>query len=286
MRCLILFSVLIVLVQCTPLQSDEPFNDYDRDKVPYAINSPSKTMALHYDLEEISGLSYYDESTLLCVQDESGKVYFIDNESGEIKKELKFGKGGDYEGVEILNERIYVVASNGKLTSFLPDNAVEATTVSTSLSIKNDVEGLGLLQGKLTLYCKADGAIEDNKAKGKVAYFFDSDLNELVSSPAFSFKVKDLQKFIKHREHFNTLQDFDPSGVAEHPVTNDVYIVTADRALLVLSPDFEIKELVKLNRVIYKQPEGICFSPDGTLYISNEGDGARAKLVKIDYIRP
>lgn len=265
---------------------DGSLNDYDLNKVPYNINIPSEIMPLHYDLEEISGLSYYDESTLLAVQDESGKLFFIDSESGEIKRKLKFGKSGDYEGVELLNGLVYVVASNGKLISFgMNDEAVDIESFDTSLSGKNDVEGLGLIDGKLVLYCKADGEVKNNKAKGKVAYFFDTDINKLVPQAAFSFKIKDLQKFIENRLHFNTLKDFDPSGVAEHPLSKDVYIITADRALLILSPDFAIKEVVKLDRNIYKQPEGICFAPDGTLYISNEGGGARAKLVRLNYLR-
>jgi uncharacterized protein YjiK len=38
--------------------------------------------------------------------------------------------------------------------------------------------------------------------------------------------------------------------------------------------------MIKLNPKIFRQPEGICFSPDGTMYIASEGDGMEGTLLK------
>jgi uncharacterized protein YjiK len=40
--------------------------------------------------------------------------------------------------------------------------------------------------------------------------------------------------------------------------------------------------MVKLRSKVHAQPEGICFSPDGTLYISNEGDGGDATILQFE----
>lgn len=251
------------------------------------MNEPAHVIPLHYDLEEISGLSFFKKNTLLAVQDEKGKLFFIDSKTGKITKEVKFGKSGDYEGVELLDRQIYVTTSSGTVFSFSQNESTEvkAPIIKTPFSIKNDVEGLGLIQGRLTFLSKASGEIENNGVKGKAAYTLDVKSGKLRPNPLFSFRMKELEDFISGRDHFNKLRDFDPSGLAEHPLNGDIYILTADHALLVLTSEFEIKELVKLNRKIYKQPEGICFDPKGKLYISNEGDGARAKLIIVDLIQ-
>lgn len=281
------FVFFFAFTYCSHSQEDPAFSDYDLSIVPYQLNEPNNIVSLHYDLEEISGLSFFNDSTLLAVQDEKGKLYFINNENGKIRNEIKFAKSGDYEGVEFIDGLVYVVASNGKLVSFRVDGAEakQVNVVETELSSKNDVEGLGIVESRIVLVCKASGELGNNSVKGKAGYFFDTSSRRLKTDPAFSFRLKELQDFIKDRSHFNKIIDFDPSGMAQHPMSKDIYIITADRALLVLSNRFKIKELVKLPRKYYKQPEGICFSADGTLYISNEGDGARAKLISLDYLK-
>ena len=64
----------------------------------------------------------------------------------------------------------------------------------------------------------------------------------------------------------------------------DIYILSADRVLVVYDADLNLKEVAKLNPRMYYQPEGICFSPAGTLYISSEGDGEKGELVAIKLI--
>ena len=48
--------------------------------------------------------------------------------------------------------------------------------------------------------------------------------------------------------------------------------------LLIINQAGEIQHMVKLSKKIHRQPEGITFAKDGTLYISNEGKGGHGRI--------
>ncbi len=42
----------------------------------------------------------------------------------------------------------------------------------------------------------------------------------------------------------------------------------------------------QLDKKTFRQPEGICFDPEGNLFISNEGQGGKANILIFKYLRP
>ena len=64
---------------------------------------------------------------------------------------------------------------------------------------------------------------------------------------------------------------FKPSGIAIHPITKELYIISSvNKALVVAGQDGKIKDAYQLDPAVFKQPEGITFTPWGDLLISNE----------------
>ena len=253
----------------------EDVKDYDLNKVPYKLYEPDKVFKLHYDLQEISGLTYLSENKLGVIEDETGKFYILNSLTGDVEKKIKFEKGGDYEGAELLNGVVIIMKSNGHFFRFnLLDEEPKTEAFKSAFSSKNDLEGLGVWNGKLLVATKASAAVNDNELKGKALYLYDFDSIDLL----LNFHHNQLKEFIKDRKHFNSIKDFDPSGVAVHPETSDIYILSADHALVVFDKKLNLKEVVKLDKKIFYQPEGICFSPNGQLFISSEGGENRGKL--------
>ena len=256
------------------------FNQYEKCKV-------SKK------LREISALSYH-KSKLYTIDDEDGIIYTIDSECELIEKN-KFGKDGDYEGIEKVGNTVYILKSNGNIYEY--KDGEETKKYNTALSSKNNTEGLGLDTGRenLLIACKGSASLSPmNPLKGqKAIYQFDLQKKELNTKPLFTVKDKDLEKFVKKKAGFSKFEaavfsarakQFSPSAIAVHPITKDYYILSSrGRLLVVFNQKFKIKEIEFLNGDIFEQPEGIAFNNEGDLFISNEGRQKRGKLITLKY---
>ncbi|MEL6942552.1 MAG: hypothetical protein AAFO82_07780, partial [Bacteroidota bacterium] len=70
---------------------------------PYNLKNPDLEVKLPRALTETSALSLSSDSTqLLTLNDEEGKIFFLNKSNGSVSKEIRFGKKGDYEGIELV----------------------------------------------------------------------------------------------------------------------------------------------------------------------------------------
>ncbi len=275
--------VIFTLIACSGVDSQVTV-DFD-EKLAYNMKKPSGQWNLHYDLEEISGLTY-DEAhdRLLAINDEKGKIYGIDPYSGDVINLYDFHKGGDYEGIAKVSKHVYVLKSNGKLYRY-NTNKDKTKEIETKLGSKNDAEGLCYDQKKHSLLIACKGLPLNEKKSKKAIYRYDIDEEKLDTDPHIEIKPGDLEELVNTQElDFNfkwRLRRFSPSGIAIHPVSRDYYILSARGSmLLVMSEKQNIKSLVFLDINALPQPEGICFDSDNNLYISSEGKGGRGRLLK------
>lgn len=250
-------------------------------QIPYSFDNPDKVDKLPKKLSEISGLSYVSPGILACINDEKGSIYTFNIEDGDLEEKYAFGKSGDYEGIEIIDETAYILRSDGTLfkvkNPFLPD--AKTSKIKTPLGEKNDAEGLAYYPAKkwLLIACKKRAGIEEKMKGTRSIYVYNLKKKKLKNKPWISISLEELGK----KRHYS---GFEPSGIAVHPITNDLYVIAAaGQALIILDKKGKIKYFVKLPRKVYRQPEGICFAPDGTLFISNEGAGGKATILTFKY---
>lgn len=75
----------------------------------------------------------------------------------------------------------------------------------------------------------------------------------------------------------------DPSEIAIHPQSGDIYITDGGKPrLLIMNKQGDITSLIDLDGTEFSQPEGLAFSPDGKLYISNEGSKNAGNILQVD----
>ncbi|MEL6698414.1 MAG: SdiA-regulated domain-containing protein [Bacteroidota bacterium] len=269
--------------------------------LPFDLTSPLTNIPLPTELEEASGASFVLDSTmgeevLALVEDESGIVYFLDVPSRQIVKEVPFYKAGDYEGVASLpNQRVFVLKSKGTLyeVSTLEGKEGLMNKYPTFLSEDDDTEGLvwDAKRNRLLIFCKEPYIKNGKELRNfRVAYGFDLIRRELDAQPALIVDLQSLKgklgSFAETRSiDFDptSKKDFKPSGVAIDPLTGHVYIISSTGKLLIVMDEFQqVIAAAPLPREMFAQPEGICFSPEGNLYIVSEARDDVARVLKFE----
>ncbi len=264
---------------------------------PYSINQPNQSFKLPKILEEISGLGFCPNDKSLCaIQDENGLYFKINTTNGKVTTEKKFYKDGDYEGIEMVGDKTYIVKSTGTIYE-VTDLEKETPTVNkykSFLNKKHNVEGLAYDSetNHLVLACKGHAADTDSTKKARSFYYFNLDTKEMRGEPLFYFHKEQVMKFIEtsvpeENRHLFKVMDpgadefkLGPSGIAIHPITKNYYVISSkSKVLIVCNQKGELVHFEKLDKKVHFQPEGIVFEPSGTLYISTEADKQEAAFI-------
>jgi uncharacterized protein YjiK len=273
-----------------------------RDSFPYDLEHPDEMYSMPGYLREISGIAFYRNDMILCEQDQNASIYIFDLKRKEITDKFKFGKDGDYEDIAVIGETAYVLRSDGNIFEVenFEKEKRKVTEYKTPLSGVNNTEGLTYdkLSNSLLVACKGSPAIaNENPHSGyKAIYRFDLEKMKLKKEPEFLINInrpdsyKDDNFFKEYslsisKKYFLSVRDTEihPSGLAIHPVKNEIYLISSvGKFLVVLDMNGKILDLHHLDDRIFRQPEGICFSPSGDLFISSEGQSGNGYILKFN----
>jgi uncharacterized protein YjiK len=253
--------------------------------IPYDLANPTERYSLPKDLREVSGLSYYKSGRLAMVQDELAVVFIYDLKSKTVVDEHVFGGKGDYEGIEFVDGELYMLRSDGELYHFEPTDTngiktlggggAEIHHIKIDLPGKNDIEGLGYDPKLNALLLATKDPATGNP--DKPIYFYDLKRATLWRGPVLT------QAVLADMAGDNPAEEVKPSGIAVHPKTGDYYVLSSNgHWLVVMNRSGKTLSSVALDPKLLRQPEGICFSPEGTLFIASEGDGKKGYLLQFD----
>ena len=252
----------------------------------YLVNQPAEVLQMPTQLKEISGLSISEDDQLLTLNDEEGKIFKINLHSGAIMSEYTFHtEGGDFEGIEMVGQTVYAVKSKGKLyavSNYAQEGKIQTESYACpTLDREADVEGLGFdaQRNIVLLGCKAG----HKNAMERELWSFDPQSKQFSAEPVLKITYSQIRNWLlEHHADMSTFKDFESaspsefnfgcSGFAVHPKTGQYYFLSSPgKLLLVCKSDGLIQNLLKLDKKVHAQPEGIAFATDGTMYICNEG---------------
>jgi uncharacterized protein YjiK len=246
-------------VAWTTLREAAPQAD---DRFPYSLGNP-RVVELPTSLNEISGITYSESARgLLAIEDEDGSLYTLTPKNNYAATSVRFARRGDYEDVALVEDRVYVLLSNGDILSFEMKAPQTIVTFHFPEKGNNDFETLVYdpPTGKLLLFCKT---CKGGRKGETIAWSVDPASGNYAPA-SYSPDTKS----IKGLKGSKGLQ---PSAAAIHPTTGDFYLLSSVHKMLVVTDRTgQVRFTQPLNPSLYKQPEGICFLPDGSLVISNE----------------
>lgn len=247
----------------------------------YDLTKPEK-FVLNNALHEISGISFLkgNSDNIFAIEDEDGKLFNFIFATGNTSK-VKFGKKGDFEDVTVLNDSSFVVLrSDGSLFMFLAPAAsvekIDSVQEYKNILPEGEYEGLTAVDEKLFALCKN---CPGDKGKKEVSVYIIQHDTAGSLSVAGSFKID-----ISIVQEKGEKQKFNPSAVARNPVTKHWFIISSvNKLLVVLDEQWKVKEFYPIDPSLFNQPEGITFSNNGDLYISNEGGVGSASILLYKY---
>lgn len=258
----------------------------NNNKEPQRVISPpgynfQKPMVvkLPLELDEISGLAYYaSDKSIFAISDEKGKLFKITPFPTLTVGLWRFSTKADFEEIVLLDSIFYVLQSNGRLNKvqFVANDTISNMEVDFPIDSEMEFEAMfyNSLTKQLELICKK---CKGEKKKFLNIYTFDPGKNAFADS-TIAFDISEI--FGENEKKF----DLRVSGAAVHPLTGDIYMVSAiNKLLIILDKDHGVKAFYPLSG-IFKQPEGITFADNGTLIISNEAaDAGAADLLIFNY---
>ncbi|MDQ6757520.1 MAG: SdiA-regulated domain-containing protein [Bacteroidota bacterium] len=268
--------------------SDTSKHSSDTAGFKYDLKNPDHTWKLPDQLVEVSGNTWIETDHLILIEDLHPNLYLIklDDKTATLEKTIPFAEQEkdkvDIEDVAFIDNTVYALWSHGvlfKITKW--QNKPQVDKINTGLDKINNTEGLCYdpVSKKLLIACKDDAGIPDEKKSAKAVYQFDMENEKLLTKPFMVIHKKDFEPFTGDKLSFN------PSAIAVHPVTHDIYILTTrdNKGMAVFTHDGILKSYQTIEKELMPQPEGICFSPEGKLYISSEGKkGEAGNLFEFD----
>ncbi len=286
MKIRILIPVLCLFSICSFAQSFK-----------YDLSKPIFRKELPEILDEVSGITQLSSSRLACVQDELGIVFVYDLKTNEITSRHNFDSIGDFEGITMVKNSLFILRSDGRLTEWknFPDNNNSIRHFKLAVETSNN-EGLcyDAKNNRLLIGAKGKPQNHDKKSE-RFIYAFNLSSMSLEETKPYSIDVKMLAeqapKFNVPTEHTNAKGNikplnFRPSEIAVHPKTDDIYILSAeDQLLTIINRKGDILYMKTLDTATFPKAEGLTFLEDGTMIISNEAEGKKATLLGFEMMR-
>lgn len=231
--------------------------------------APIARWTLPGSLAEISGLALTPDGRLLAHGDETARIFEIDYRRGTIVKRFRLGeKGahGDFEGIAVAGENIYLLSSDGRIFEFregAPGGNVQYTVHDTKLGKECEFEGVAFdpALGSLLMACKTVGT--PKLKEFLVIYRWniddegDSRLSQLTIPMAQVIGTNDWKAF-------------KPSDITVDPASGNYVMVSAQQKALVEVTPAGAVVLVRPLPDGHEMTEGIAITKDGILILSDE----------------
>lgn len=251
----------------------------------YEESNPS-IVYLPETISQVSGFVYYPkDSSIFCIDDNIGELYKFPLYKKKVLQKWPFSRQTDHEALVLHDSTFYALISNGTIEAIKFSNDGKVMTdkyvSSTKIELREFEEMIYDTARKLFLLVCKD--CEDDPTDTTSVYGVDFTTKTMLPKPVFIIDHLQIEKLVG-----KPISKFKPSAMGTHPITGNFYFVSAINNLLVVTDrNGVVKEATALDKVLFKQPEGISFMPNGNLLVSNEfAELGSATILLYEYKNP
>ncbi len=292
-------TLLFTLLLASTLACRTPNAVSNHPHIPYDLSKYRQRIELPTELNEVSGIAMLDSNTLLCIQDEDGIIFQFSIPEQKITNRYPFAEAGDYEGIALLGDTAYVLRSDGVLFEVCHFNQSQRQVNKYPLpSPAKNHEGMAYDPATHSFLIAPKGPSEKGKASKNIRHILRYNLmtKQLDTSPAYTLNLDEIWSYIEahevevpykkksKKEQDQPIVHFRISSLEIHPITGQLYMLSeSDKLLLVYNDTGKLEYVELLDRNDFQKAEGMCFSKQGDLYISNEAKGEQPTLLRYAY---
>lgn len=256
-------------------KNEETAKPVSLQSINYDLAHPVQKWSLSDSLAQISGIAWLKNGQVLAIEDLRPILYEIKlgDTAGIISNKIQFRQAEadkfDFEDLAVVDDTVYALWSHGAIFKIIKGKKEDsAQRTKTWLKKDNNTEGLAYdpVSGNLLIACKEESGLQDEKKSTRAIYEFDRKADSLKPGTFMLINKKDFEAVAGEKV------DFYPAAIAVHPTTHDIYVISTKdtKAIAQFSHEGKLKAFDYLDKEMLPQPEGICFDPEGNLYISTE----------------
>jgi hypothetical protein len=251
-------------------------------------------LLLPNELREVSGIVAVDATTLACVQDERGAVWFVDVAGRTPLRRVAFGPDGDYEALARDGDRWWVLRSDGWLACVAPRGGALAIVATATLPQgRGEWEALCADPERSRLLAVPKRGSPAAGGGGRRPVFaVELPAGKVVAEPVL---VLDRDHVLARAADVGLVLPMTKGARRAHPrlelAISDLLVVAGSGDLLVLCAGDALLlrfdrggRLVggrSLDAELLPQAEGLAVLPDGRLVIASEGRGGTARVAVV-----
>ena len=268
-------SLFISCGDKTESKKEETVKPVSLQSINYDLAHPLQKWSLSDSLAQISGIAWVKNGQFLAIEDLRPILYEIKlgDTAGIISNKIQFRQAEedkfDFEDLAVVNDTVYALWSHGAIFKIIRGKKEDSAQRTKTWHKKdNNTEGLAFdpVSGNLLIACKEESGLQDEKKSTRAIYEFDRKADSLKPGTFMLINKKDFEAVAGEKV------DFYPAAIAVHPTTHDIYVISTKdtKAIAQFSHEGKLKAFDYIDKEVLPQPEGMCFDPEGNLYISTE----------------
>ena len=233
-------------------------------------------------IESFSDIAFLDSTILICLQEDKSSLVLFDLSSNQVSTPITINLPNKIIDFSRIDSTIILLDDQVQVHFLLPPYD------SSSLVTENDILGnwksaaTCIHESTKRMFILTQNNLEIDNPISNSIYTYTISKRKLNEKALFDISISDLEMFAIEnniatpQNKFTDLSDslsqliFNPTAMAIHPKTNEIYILSSEnRSIVVFNQFGEVQDLFFLDEKLVSNPKAMTFHPSGDLLISN-----------------